>query len=104
MSCNCALPGIGGVMVSVFASSAVDCGFKSRSGQTKDYKIGICCFSAKHTTLRSKSKDWLARNQDNLSECGDMSIRELLCHRASTIKIQLSILDLIIISLKNNFF
>jgi hypothetical protein len=46
----------------------------------------------------------LGRNQDNLSECGDMSIRELLCHRASTIKIQLSILDLIIISLKNNFF
>jgi hypothetical protein len=25
--------------------------------QTKDYKIGICCFSAKHTTLRRKSKD-----------------------------------------------
>ena len=39
---------IGGVMVSVLASSAVDIGFKPRSGQTKDYKIGICCFSAKH--------------------------------------------------------
>ena len=24
---------------------------------TKDYKIVICCFSAKHTTLRRKSKD-----------------------------------------------
>jgi hypothetical protein len=24
----------------------VDHGFKTRSGQTKDYKIGICCFSA----------------------------------------------------------
>ena len=34
---------IAGVMVSVLASSAVDCGFKPRSGQTKDYKIGICC-------------------------------------------------------------
>jgi len=30
----------------------------------KDYKTGIYCFSAKHTTLRSKSKDWLAQNQD----------------------------------------
>ena len=34
-------------MVSVFASSAVDRGFKPRLGQTKDYKIGIFCFSAK---------------------------------------------------------
>ena len=25
--------------------------------------------------LRRKSKDWLARNQDNVSEWGDMSIR-----------------------------
>jgi hypothetical protein len=32
---------IGGVMVSVLASGAVDCGLESRSGQTKDYKIGI---------------------------------------------------------------
>jgi hypothetical protein len=42
--------GISGVMVSVLVLSAVD--------QTKDYKIGICCFSAKHAALRSKSKDW----------------------------------------------
>jgi hypothetical protein len=26
-------------------SSAVDRGFESRLGQSKDYKIGICCFS-----------------------------------------------------------
>ena len=44
------------VMVSVLASIAVDGGFELWSGQTKDYKIGICCFSAKHETLRSKSK------------------------------------------------
>jgi hypothetical protein len=37
---------IGGVMVSVLASSAVYRGFELRSGQTKDYKIGNCCFSA----------------------------------------------------------
>jgi hypothetical protein len=34
-------------MVSVLTSSAVDRGFESRSSQTKDYTIGICCFSAK---------------------------------------------------------
>jgi hypothetical protein len=51
---------IGGVMVSVFASSAVDRGFELRSGRTKDYKIGICCFSANHAALRRKSKTgWL---------------------------------------------
>ena len=62
-------------MVSGFASSAVDRGFEPRSGQTKDYKIGICCFTAKHAALR-ESKDWLARNQDNV--WGDKSIRGML--------------------------
>jgi hypothetical protein len=83
---------IGGVMVSMLASSAVDCGFEPRSGQTKDYKIGICCFSAKHTALMRKSKDCLVRNQDNVSEWGNMFIRGLLFQWASTIKIQLSVL------------
>jgi hypothetical protein len=69
---------IGGVMVKVLVSSAVDRGFEPRSGQTKDYKIGICCFSAKHAALRRKSKDWLARNQNNVSEWSDMSTRGLL--------------------------
>ena len=54
-------------MVSMRASSAVDHGFESRSGQTKDYEIGICCFYAKHAALRSKSKDWLTRNKNNVS-------------------------------------
>jgi hypothetical protein len=39
---------IGGAMVSVFVSSAVDRGFESQSGQAKKDKIGICCFCAKH--------------------------------------------------------
>jgi hypothetical protein len=70
-----------------------------------DYKIGICCFSAKHTALRRKSKVCLARNQNKVSEWSDMSIRGLLFQWASTIKIQLGVLvlnkvDLIIISLK----
>jgi hypothetical protein len=46
---------ISGVMVSVLASSAVDRMFDPRSGKTKDCKIGICCFSAKHAALRRKS-------------------------------------------------
>ena len=39
---------IGCEMISVFSSSAVDRVFEPRSGQTKDYKIDIICFSAKH--------------------------------------------------------
>ena len=36
-------------MVRVLASSALDHWFEPRSGQTKDYTIGICCcFSARH--------------------------------------------------------
>ena len=69
---------IGGVMVSVLASSVVDRGFEPRSGQTKDCKIGISCFSAKRAVLRRKSKDWFARNQNNVSEWSDMSTCGLL--------------------------
>ena len=69
---------IGGVMVSMLASSSVDREFESRSGQTKDYKIGICCFSAKHAALSRKSKNWLSGNRDNVSEWGEMSSRGLL--------------------------
>ena len=58
---------IGGVMVSVHASSAVDRGIEPRSGQTKHFKIGIWCFSAKHAAIRRKNKYWLARNQKNVS-------------------------------------
>jgi hypothetical protein len=62
----------------MLASSAVDRGFELGSGQTKDYEIGICCFSAKQAVLKRKSKDWLARNQNNVSEWSDMSIDGLL--------------------------
>ena len=79
-------------MVSVLLSSAVDRGFESRSGQPKDYRIGICCFSAKYTSLRRKSKDWLVRNQNNVSEWSNMSTRGLLFQWASTMKIQLGVL------------
>jgi hypothetical protein len=49
-----------------------------QSGQSKDYKIGICCFSAKHAASRRKNKDWLARNQDNVSEWSDIFIRTVV--------------------------
>jgi len=84
-------------MVCMLTSSAVDRGFwwcnnglhahlecsrsygiKPGSGQTKDYEISICCFSAKHAALRRKSKNWFVRNPDNVSEWGDMSISRLL--------------------------
>ena len=65
-------------MVSVLVSIAVDRGFEPRSGQTKDYKIDICCFSAKNVVIMRKSKDWLARNQNNVSEWSDMSTCGLL--------------------------
>ena len=74
-------------MVSMLTSSVVDRGFKPRSGQTKDYKISICCFTAKQAVLRSKSKDWLARN--NVSEWSDMStvvsVSQLYCHIVSSV-------------------
>ena len=65
----------GDVMVSVLASNAVDRGFEPRSGQTKDYKIGICRFSTKYAALRRKNKDWLVWNQNNVSEWSNMSTR-----------------------------
>ena len=83
---------IGDVVVSVLASSAVDCGFEPRSGQTNNYTIYICCFSTKHAALMRESKDWSARNHNNGSKWSDMSTRGLFFQWASTIKIQLSLL------------
>ena len=69
----------------------------------------MCCFSSKHTSLRRKSRYWLGRNQVNVSDLVDLSIRRLVFNWASTTKIQLRVLvlykaDLIIISLKINLF
>ena len=44
-------------MVSMLAWSTIDRGFEPRSDQTKDYKIGIRCFSGKYAALGTKSKD-----------------------------------------------
>ena len=85
------------------ASSVVDRGSESRTSQAKDSKICICCISSYHASLKSKSKDWLARNQDNVFEWSDMSIYGPLFQRDSTVKIHQSVLvyykaDIIIIS------
>ena len=53
---------IGNVVVNMITSSTVYHRIDPRSGQSKDYDIGICCNSVKHTALRSKIKDWWARN------------------------------------------
>ena len=51
---------------------------ESQSGKIKDYTIGISYFSAKHAAIRRKKKDWLTRNQDNVSEWDNMYIRGIL--------------------------
>ena len=62
---------IGGVLVSVLASSVVDLGFEPWLGQPRVYKIDMCCFSATNAaqdaTQRSKIKDGLSWYQDNVS-------------------------------------
>ena len=59
---------IGGVMVSLLASSAVDRGYECCSDPTKDSRTG---------NFMSKSKDWLVRYQHNMSEWCDMSTHRL---------------------------
>ena len=74
-----------GVMVSVLASSTVDRVFKS-----KDSNICVVCFSVStQHCLRRKRKCWLTRNQDNMSEWGDIFIHVLLFQWGCTIRIQL---------------
>ena len=74
-------------MVSITTQSAVDCGcrFYCWSGQTKAYKIGIWCFSTKHTTLRSKNKVWLVQNRDFVCVLNNMSTWGLLFQWVSAI-------------------
>jgi hypothetical protein len=51
-----------------------------------DYQLVFVAYNAKHAELRRKSKNWLARDQDNVSEWGDMYIRGLLFQLANTLK------------------
>ena len=77
-------------MVSMLDSIVVERGFQPRFGQTKDYKIAICCISAKHAALRSKSKTgWL---RIRMFEWSIRSTRDCCYIELDTIKVKLSIL------------
>ena len=67
-------------MVSMLTSSVVCHGFEYRTGQTKTLKLVFAAspLSTKYAALRIKSRDWMARNQDNLSEFNNMSTYRLL--------------------------
>jgi hypothetical protein len=52
LPCICPVYDIGFKVLSMRISYLV-------SGQTKDYQIGICCFSTMHAALSRKSKDCL---------------------------------------------
>jgi hypothetical protein len=58
----------------------------NRSGQTKDYEIGMCCFSAKQ-----EKKQWLVVSESGYCvEVGRHVYPRIVFQWASTIKIQLS--------------
>ena len=52
-----------GVMVSMLALNAVDCGFEFRSGKNKDFKIGICYFSDKHACSNKEKEQRLVGSE-----------------------------------------
>ena len=55
--------------------------------KTIHYNTGINCFSAEYAEIRSKSKDWLARNQDNRATClpVDCCFSELTLWKANSV-------------------
>jgi hypothetical protein len=79
---------ISGIIVIYLTFSAVDRGFEPPSGQTKDYKIGICCISVKYTALRRKRKDLLVLNQDNVSEWRDMNYQVIVYNKQRLIQVR----------------
>ena len=48
-------------------SPLIEAVFSLQKGTAVLGQNGVCCFSAKHTALRSKSKNWLVQNQNNVS-------------------------------------
>jgi len=63
-------------------STAIGRRFEPESGQNKDYKFCICCFSARHVVLSNKSKHRSVHSRDN--EFCDISSCWLLFQWAST--------------------
>ena len=61
-------------MIRMFAASALDCGSNTQSSRINTMTMSCTCyFNARHTTLRSKSTDWLVASLENMSEWSDMS-------------------------------
>ena len=86
----------------------VDRGLRARSGETKDYEIGSCCFSDKYAVLLSKSKDWVARNQKMYPSVTTCLPAEC-CFGELALTIKLSVFvsnkaEIIVISSKCNLF
>ena len=69
---------LGGVIVSLLASSAEGRGFDTRPDQTKDIKICICCFSSKLAALKSKGKEEGLKSLKNVFVSSAMSTCGLL--------------------------
>ena len=95
----------------IFCMIHVQCIMKSWvQALVGSYQILWYWYLLLHTALRSKRKDWLARDQNNVFEWSDMSTCGLLFLWASTINIQLSLLVyykadiIIIISSKSYLF
>jgi hypothetical protein len=65
-------------MVSVLASSSVDLGSTPGRVLPKIIKLVFVASLLSMQALTSKSKDWLARNQNNVSKWSDMSNSRLL--------------------------
>ena len=65
-------------MVSVLNKYAIDRGFEPRSGQTIDYKIGICCCSTKLLALKrwGEGENWLTPSEATCLPT-DSYVREL---------------------------
>ena len=65
------------VTCSMFVSRAENMDLSPRPGQTKDYIIGICCFSAKQEPWRIRAKIGYQDNEP-MSLWSDTSTQELL--------------------------
>ena len=65
-------------MISALTSSAVDCGFEPCRVKPKAIKLLFVASPLCRATLMRRSKNWVTRNQDNMSGWGNMYIRGLL--------------------------
>jgi hypothetical protein len=63
----------------MLAFIVVDRGFEPWSGQTNDYKIGICCFSGKHAI--EGLKEHRSTELDIAAICRHAKSKEFLCSK-----------------------